>query len=216
MSIEYNIADIRKEYKLKSFLESEALLNPIDQFAKWWDEAATSKIEEYNAMTICTCSLSGKPSARIVLLKGFSEEGFIFYTNYNSRKGREILENPDVAIVFFWKELERQIRIEGKAMKTNEMISDAYFDSRPLGSKIGALSSPQSTIIPSRDYLEVKQKEIANLYSNKGIKRPDHWGGFIIKPELFEFWQGRPSRLHDRIEYVPAENNSWSRRRLAP
>ena len=210
-----SIADIRKDYKLRSFLEEEAASNPFVQFTEWWNDAMASNIDEVNAMTLATVNTDGKPSARIVLLKGMSEEGYEFYTNYESDKAKEIANNNNVAIVFFWKELERQIRIEGTAKKTTENISDAYFNSRPVESRIGAWSSPQSKIIPSREILE--QNVIVNKIKFEGneITRPIFWGGYLVEPVLFEFWQGRSNRLHDRIEYVKNEKE-WIKRRLAP
>ncbi len=209
------IADIRKDYKLRSFLEEDAATNPFAQFTVWWNDALASNIDEVNAMTLATVNADGKPSARIVLLKGLSEEGYEFYTNYESDKAKEISTNNNVALVFFWKELERQIRIEGTVKKTPENVSDIYFNSRPEDSRIGAWSSPQSKIIPSRDILE--ENVIANKakFEGKEITRPEFWGGYIVEPVLFEFWQGRSNRLHDRIEYLKNEKR-WIKRRLAP
>ena len=209
------IADIRKDYKLRSFLEAEAAANPFEQFTSWWNDALASNIDEVNAMTLATVNAAGKPSARIVLLKGISEDGYEFYTNYESDKAKEIAGNNNVAIVFFWKELERQIRIEGTVKKVAAAVSDAYFNSRPADSKIGAWSSPQSKTISSRGILE--DNIIANKTKFEGevITRPPFWGGYIVEPVLFEFWQGRTSRLHDRIEYVK-DKNKWIKRRLAP
>jgi pyridoxamine 5'-phosphate oxidase len=210
-----SIADIRKDYKLRSFLEEDASINPFTQFTIWWNDALASNIDEVNAMTLATVNAAGKPSARIVLLKGMSEDGYEFYSNYESDKAKEIAGNNNVALIFFWKELERQIRIEGTVKKTSEHVSDTYFNSRPVDSRIGAWSSPQSKIIPSRDILE--DNVIANKakFEGKEITRPPFWGGYIIEPILFEFWQGRSNRLHDRIEYVKSENE-WVKRRLAP
>ena len=210
-----SIADIRKDYKLRSFLEVDAATNPFVQFTEWWNDAMASNIDEVNAMTLATVNTEGKPSARIVLLKGMSEEGYEFYTNYESDKAKEIASNNNVAIVFFWKELERQIRIEGTVKKTTENISDTYFNSRPVDSRIGAWSSPQSKIITSREILE--ENVIANKtkFEGKEITRPNFWGGYLVEPILFEFWQGRSNRLHDRIEYVKNEIG-WIKRRLAP
>ncbi len=210
-----SIADIRQDYKLNSLSENEVAENPIDQFNKWWEDAMACKIEEVNAMTLATVNAMGSPSARIVLLKGISEEGFEFFTNYESHKAKDIKDNNKVALVFFWKELERQIRIEGEAKMCSEEKSDAYFNSRPEGSKIGAWSSPQSSIIPNRDILDKNVEVIKKQFDNKEINRPAFWGGYIVKPTKIEFWQGRSSRLHDRIEYT-IENNIWITRRLAP
>ena len=210
-----SIADIRKDYKLRSFLEAEAASNPFVQFTEWWNDALASNIDEVNAMTLATVNAAGNPSARIVLLKGMSEEGYEFYTNYESHKAKEMAGNSNVALVFFWKELERQIRIEGTVKKAPEDVSDIYFNSRPAESRIGAWSSPQSKIIPSREILE--DNVIANKirFEGKEITRPTFWGGYIVEPVLFEFWQGRSNRLHDRIEYVKNETG-WIKRRLAP
>ena len=210
-----SIADIRKDYKLRSFLEAEAASSPFVQFTEWWNDALASNIDEVNAMTLATVKADGKPSARIVLLKGMSEKGYEFYTNYESDKAKEIAGNNNVAIVFFWKELERQIRIEGTVKKTTENTSDTYFNSRPEESRIGAWSSPQSKIIPSRETLEKNVLDIKDKFEGKKITRPTFWGGYIVQPVLFEFWQGRSNRLHDRIEYLKNENE-WIKRRLAP
>ena len=210
-----SIADIRKDYKLRSFLEEDAAADPFAQFTVWWNDALTSNIEEVNAMTLATVNAEGKPSARIVLLKGMSEGGYEFYTNYESDKAKEIAGNNNVALIFFWKELERQIRIEGTAKKAPANVSDNYFNSRPVGSRIGAWSSPQSKIIPSRDVLEKTVKANREKFAGTEITRPEFWGGYIVEPVLFEFWQGRSNRLHDRIEYVKKESE-WIKRRLAP
>ena len=209
------IADIRKDYKLRSFSEDEAATNPFEQFKNWFDEAIESNIDEVNAMTLATVNEEGKPSARIVLLKGMSENGFTFYTNYESHKAKEMAGNSNVALVFFWKELERQIRIEGSVKKTPDDVSDTYFNSRPAESRIGAWSSPQSAIIASREILEKNVMEIKNKFEGKEITRPTFWGGYTVEPVMFEFWQGRSNRLHDRIEYVKDEIE-WIKRRLAP
>jgi len=210
-----SIADIRKDYKLRTFLEAEAAASPFVQFTEWWNDALASKIDEVNAMTLATVNAAGKPSARIVLLKGMSDEGYEFYTNYESHKANEMATNSNVALVFFWKELERQIRIEGTVKKASEDVSDIYFNSRPAESRIGAWSSPQSKIIPSREILEDNVIANKKKFEGKEIERPPFWGGYIVDPVLFEFWQGRSSRLHDRIEYVKNENE-WIKRRLAP
>ena len=210
-----SIADIRKDYKLRSFLEAEAASNPFVQFTEWWNDAIASNIDEVNAMTLATVNAAGKPSARIVLLKGMNEEGYEFYTNYESHKAKEMASNSNVALVFFWKELERQIRIEGTVRKSSEDVSDIYFNSRPEESRIGAWSSPQSKIIPSRETLEKNVLDIKDKFEGKEITRPTFWGGYIVEPVLFEFWQGRSNRLHDRIEYVKNETG-WIKRRLAP
>ena len=210
-----SIADIRKDYKLRSFLEAEAASNPFVQFTEWWNDALASNIDEVNAMTLATVNAAGKPSARIVLLKGMSEQGYEFYTNYESHKAKEMAANSNVALVFFWKELERQIRIEGTVRKASEDVSDIYFNSRPEESRIGAWSSPQSKIIPSRETLEKNVLDIKDKFEGKEITRPTFWGGYTVEPILFEFWQGRSNRLHDRIEYVQNETG-WIKIRLAP
>ncbi|MET0462499.1 MAG: pyridoxamine 5'-phosphate oxidase [Chitinophagaceae bacterium] len=209
-----DIAGIRTNYSRQSLSENDIDPNAIRQFAKWWQEAVDSEIGEVNAMTLATASSDGIPSARIVLLKGFSEDGFVFFTNYNSYKGKQLAENPKACLVFFWKELERQVRITGIIRKVSAAESDEYFHSRPLGSQIGATVSPQSSIIESRQWLEEKyarmEKEV------RQVERPAHWGGYILSPVLIEFWQGRPSRLHDRFEYSLQENGTWKAERLAP
>jgi pyridoxamine 5'-phosphate oxidase len=210
-----SIANIRSDYKLHSLDEKDVAADPFTQFGKWWDEVIKSEITEANAMTLATATPDGIPSARIVLLKGFDQRGFVFYTNYNSHKGKEIANNAHAALVFFWKELERQVRIEGKVIKTSEAESREYFNSRPAGSRIGAIVSPQSETIQNRASLETKYSEVQASYEHKEITLPSHWGGYIVQPTLLEFWQGRPSRLHDRIQYQ-LENGSWQISRLAP
>jgi pyridoxamine 5'-phosphate oxidase len=213
-----SIADIRRDYMLKSFDESHAAANPFDQFKEWWEEATSAEIDEVNAMTLATVDSNGKPSARIVLLKGYTHDGFVFFTNYESAKGQELAANPNAAILFFWKELERQIRIEGTVEKISEADSDAYFHSRPAGSRIGAWVSPQSKVIPGRNFLEENYQRLMLQYPDENqVPRPPHWGGYIVKPESFEFWQGRSSRLHDRLRFTKNnESSQWLRERLAP
>ena len=211
-----DIAGIRKTYSQKILSEQFIHINPINQFTIWWNEAILSGIDEVNAMTLATASADGIPSARIVLLKGFSEKGFVFFTNYNSYKGKQLLENPKACLVFFWKELERQVRITGIVQKTSEQESDEYFHLRPIASQLGACISPQSTIIENREWLEKKYNEFEKQNSEDTIQRPSHWGGYIVKPVIMEFWQGRPSRLHDRIEYSIQEDGEWKLVRLAP
>ncbi len=213
--MDQSIADIRKDYKLRSLLEEDVLSDPIEQFTTWWEEAVKSKIEEVNAMTLATASTEGVPSARIVLLKGLTKEGFIFFTNYRSDKGKELEINPKAALVFFWKELERQVRIEGTVSKVSVEESEAYFTSRPVASKIGAWASPQSTFIPGRNVLEENVLKYKEKFGEENIPKPPHWGGYIVRPFRMEFWQGRRSRLHDRILYM-LDNNNWTINRLAP
>jgi pyridoxamine 5'-phosphate oxidase len=212
----YSIADIRKDYQMQSLLETDVAQDPFDQFAKWWDDAMKSELDEINAMTLATASATGMPAARIVLLKSFSAAGFVFFTNYNSLKGKELLENPFACLVFFWKELERQVRISGRAEKVSAAESDAYFDSRPEGSRIGAWASPQSTVIASREVIETNLAMIEQEFTEREISRPPHWGGYIVIPEIIEFWQGRPSRMHDRIRYSKTAAGRWKIERLAP
>ena len=210
------IADIRKDYRLQTLTEIDVEMNPIHQFDIWWQQAIDSKIEEVNAMTLATVDVLGKPSARIVLLKGYDQNGFVFFTNYDSQKGNEIAQNPNVCLVFFWKELERQVRIEGVVKKISDIESDQYFNSRPLLSRIGALASPQSKKISSREELENRFSTVERDFSQKEIARPSHWGGYIVQPHKIEFWQGRPNRLHDRIVYELSTDEQWNFARLAP
>lgn len=216
MFADNNLAHIRKEYKLQSLIESDVDDSPFIQFKKWWDDAITSKIEEVNAMTLATSSVEGKPSARIVLLKEFNDEGFVFFTNYESKKGKELKDNPYASLVFFWKELERQVRIEGAVKKLNEAESNAYFVLRPEQSRISAWSSPQSQVIKNREVLEENFSKHLLHFEDSVILRPPHWGGYIVNPSLFEFWQGRPNRLHDRIQYTDDKTGNWNIVRLAP
>ena len=213
--MENTVANLRKEYARKSLNESEVAIDPLQQFETWWQEAIASGIEEPNAMTLATASADGFPSARIVLLKGFDSNGFQFYTNYESYKGRQLAENPKACLVFFWKELERQVRITGLVAKLNDVANDVYFSSRPAGSRIGAVVSPQSRIVESREWLDRKYNELLNANKDDEIKRPAQWGGYTVKPVIIEFWQGRPSRMHDRIQYS-LEENGWKIERLAP
>jgi pyridoxamine 5'-phosphate oxidase len=210
------IAEIREEYSRKTLTESEVESDPIKQFNIWWQDALEAKIAEVNAMTLATASADGMPSARTMLLKGFSEEGFVFFTNYNSYKGQQLTENPKACLVFFWKDLERQVRITGLIEKTDAEESDAYFQSRPKASQVGAIASPQSQVIESRQWLDARYKKLSEELEQTTIQRPAHWGGFVVKPVIMEFWQGRPGRLHDRIQYTILANGSWKIERLAP
>ncbi|WP_276503769.1 pyridoxamine 5'-phosphate oxidase [Terrimonas pollutisoli] len=214
--MQQDIAGIRKTYSQKTLTEDSIDSNPIRQFDTWWQEAIDADIDEINAMTLATASVDGVPSARIVLLKGYSENGFIFFTNYDSYKGKQLLENPKACLVFFWKELERQIRITGLVEKVDENESDEYFHSRPVASQLGASISPQSAVIENREWLEKRYDEFEKKTGNNIIERPANWGGYLVKPVIIEFWQGRPSRLHDRIEYSLQENGEWKTARLAP
>jgi len=210
------IAEMRKEYALHRLNESEIAIDPIIQFEQWWTDAVKSEILEVNAMTLATSSADGLPSARIVLLKGFHKAGFQFYTNYESFKGKQLLENPRACLVFFWKELERQVRITGLVEKVSREDSDAYFFSRPAGSRIGAWASPQSEVIKNSEWLNQQVDQFKSKFAESEIPRPSHWGGYLVRPVTIEFWQGRPNRLHDRLQYTLQENGSWFIERLAP
>lgn len=212
----HSIADIRKDYILSSLSETDVEQDPMVQFERWWAEALNSDITEVNAMTLATASAEGVPSARIVLLKGFDKDGFIFFSNYESFKGKDLQENPRACLVFFWKELERQVRITGVVNKLDDTANDEYYYSRPTGSQIGAIASPQSHVIENREWLENRVNDLQNEFSNKKITRPANWGGYIVQPVSVEFWQGRESRLHDRIQYSLQEGGDWMIERLAP
>lgn len=209
------IADIRKDYSKQKLNRHEVLDEPIEQFEKWFDEANNSNIEDVNACTLSTSSIDGRPSGRIVLLKGIENGNFLFYTNYESQKGKELINNPFAAMTFYWKELERQVRIEGSIEKTSWENSNEYFQTRPRKSRVGAWISPQSKPVPSRIYLmrAFVAKEMSILGGK--VELPPHWGGFALKPDRIEFWQGRPNRLHDRINYT-LEDGKWVINRLAP
>lgn len=211
-----SIADLRIDYSSQTLLEDSVATQPIAQFQTWWDQVIATEISEPNAMTLATASADGFPSARIVLLKGFDEEGFVFYTNYNSYKANQLDENPKACLVFFWKELERQVRISGIVTRVTEEESDIYFHSRPVGSRIGAWASPQSQSIENREWLEQVFEKKKEEFRQGEIPRPPHWGGYRLKPVIVEFWQGRFSRLHDRIQYTLDENGAWKIERLAP
>lgn len=221
------LADLRQDYSLQSLDITDVANDPIEQFKKWFDEAVKSQILEPNAMILATATPDGKPSARVMLLKGIENQGFVFFTNYTSRKGSELTDNPHAALCFAWLELQRQVRIEGTLEKVDAADSDAYFQSRPVGSRIGAWASPQSQVIENRAVLEQREasyKEqfhvMATQEATEGgeeveIPRPPHWGGYVLKPTTIEFWQGRSSRLHDRIRYV-FDGGRWTIERLAP
>ena len=211
-----DLSDYRKSYEKGALIEEQITDNPFDLFSKWFKEVeAAGGVEEANAMTVSTIGSDGFPKSRIVLLKHYDENGLVFYTNYSSDKGKAISENPNVCISFFWPNLERQVIIKGTAEKLPKKDSESYFNSRPRGSQLGAWASDQSSIISSRKILEDKLSDLESKYKNKDIPKPPHWGGFIVIPKNFEFWQGRPNRLHDRMLYF-LENNKWIHNRLAP
>jgi len=215
--MENDLSNYRKIYKKSELSIKEVPENPIELFQKWFFE-----VEEFggdieaNAMTVSTLGIDGFPNNRIVLLKKYTWEGFIFYTNYNSQKGKAIKQNPNVCLSFFWHNIERQVIIKGKAEKIAENLSDGYFESRPNGSKLGAWASDQSDVVSSRQFLDDRLASFEKKYENKEIPRPAHWGGYIVKPVSIEFWQGRPNRMHDRIRYSLQENFDWKIERLAP
>ncbi|MFN7098741.1 MAG: pyridoxamine 5'-phosphate oxidase [Flavobacterium sp.] len=212
-----DLSNYRKSYDKNELLESTIPTNPMELFDAWFREVEDAGGEfEVNAMTVATIGKDGFPKSRVVLLKQVTQEGFVFYTNYNSDKGKAIIANPQVCLSFFWPNLERQVIIKGTAVKTSPEVSDAYFNSRPLGSRLGAIVSNQSDIIPGRSFLEDALQELENEMIDKEIKRPEHWGGFLVSPKEIEFWQGRPNRLHDRIRYLLDGEFFWRLDRLAP
>lgn len=210
------ISERRKDYTLLNLREDEVDPNAIRQFERWFDEAMKAGVSEPDAMTLATATPDGRPSARVVLLRGVDDRGFVFFTNYDSRKGRELAANPWAALVLFWHELERQVRVEGQVRRVSVQESDHYFQSRPAGSRIGAWASPQSEVIKSRESLEIRCQELEKSFEDGTIPRPPNWGGFRLVPETIEFWQGRPSRLHDRLRYTRREQSKWLVERLAP
>ncbi len=209
------IADLRREYASRALSEDQADADPIRQFTTWFDEAVSAQLLDVNAMTLATVSPAGDPAARIMLLKGFDEHGFVFFTNYESAKGRELAARPRACLLFFWVELERQVRITGSVSKVSPVESDEYFHSRPVESQIGAWASAQSTTVADRGSLEARFAELSTQYAGKAVPLPPFWGGYRVRPELMEFWQGRQSRLHDRLLYT-RDGANWSRSRLAP
>jgi pyridoxamine 5'-phosphate oxidase len=210
-----SIADLRLNYTLQALDEAEVAPNPIEQFQIWFDQAMAAQLPEPNAMTLATATTAGIPSARIVLLKGLDDHGFVFYSNFESRKGEELRQNPSAALVFLWTTLERQVRIEGRVEPVSDEEADAYFHSRPLTSRLGAWTSDQSRVIPDRAVLEQRFADLQVMYQDQPVPRPPHWGGFRVIPNQIEFWQGRPSRLHDRLRYR-RDNEAWKLDRLAP
>lgn len=212
-----NIEDLRKSYHLSALDIGDITADPLDMFRRWWHEAIESEIDEANAMTLATADQAGQPSARIVLLKGLHPEGFEFFTNYQSQKAKEMEANPSVALLFFWKELERQVRITGIVEKVSRERSENYFQSRPRGSQIGAWASPQSQIIADRSVIENNIRSTEEIYFKTDLlPLPDHWGGYLVKPQQYEFWQGRNDRLHDRFRYSLQTDGRWIIDRLAP
>lgn len=210
-----NLPKLRREYTLKTLDEKEVNKDPFKQFEKWFSEALSLMVKDANAMTLATVGNDKKPHARVVLLKEVTGEGFVFYTNYNSDKGREMQENPNAAICFYWPELERQVRIEGVVKKINRSQSEKYFRSRPYKSQIGALASDQSQEVKNRQELEARFAQLSKKYGKAEVPMPEWWGGYVLKPDSIEFWQGRESRLHDRVKYI-ANGNSWQIKRLSP
>jgi pyridoxamine 5'-phosphate oxidase len=210
-----SVADLRREYALARLDEKDVSRDPIAEFARWFAEAQAAEVEEPNAMVLATATPDGSPSARVVLLKGFDERGFVFFTDYRSRKGAELEANPRAALVLHWSELERQVRITGDVTRTSAEESEAYYRSRPLGSRLGAWVSHQSQAIPSRDVLEEGLREVEGRFAGGDVPLPPYWGGYRVKPGTIEFWQGRPNRLHDRIRYE-REGDRWKIERLAP
>ena len=215
--MEKNLSNLRLVYSLGELLEKDLRANPIEQFQQWFLQAQQSDtVQEPNAMSVATIGLDGFPKTRVVLLKRFTDEGFIFYTNYNSEKGKAILANPNICLSFFWPVLERQIIIKGTAEKLPTNLSDGYFQSRPRGSQLGSIVSQQSEVVPSREYLQEQLSSLEKEMEGKPLKRPVHWGGFLVRPISLEFWQGRPNRLHDRIRYTLQADYDWKIERLSP
>jgi pyridoxamine 5'-phosphate oxidase len=215
-TMDKNIADLRKDYSLQELSEKEINPNPFIQFKFWFDQALAAQLTEPNAMTLATSTPDGKPSGRMVLLKNFDERGFVLFTSYNSHKGQELAENPHAALVFWWAELERQVRIVGTVEKISTEESDGYFEMRPPHSRLGAWASNQSEVIAGREVLERQWQEFQRKYQNQEVPRPPYWGGFRVIPQEIEFWQGRSSRLHDRLLYIRLDYGGWQIERLSP
>lgn len=211
-----SLSDLRRDYTLAGLTEADLDPDPIAQFRAWFDEAQVARGAEPNAMSVATVDVEGRPSVRTVLLKGLDERGFVFFTNYGSAKGRALTENPRAELLFYWAELERQVRIAGRVEQTSRAETEAYFRSRPIGNQIGALVSPQSQVIPNRDVLEQRYIQLERQYESGDVPLPDHWGGYRVVPETIEFWQGRKSRLHDRLRYRREGSDAWLVERLAP
>jgi pyridoxamine 5'-phosphate oxidase len=211
-----SIGDLRQEYSSRGLSEQDLDADPIEQFRHWFEDAVEAGVREPNAMTLATSTKEGRPSARMVLLKGFDDRGFTFYTNYESRKGSELVDNPYAALILFWVDLERQIRIEGRVELATPVESDAYFATRSLESRLGAWASHQSEVLPSRAILETRVLELREQYSGQEVPRPPFWGGFRVVPESIEFWQGRLNRLHDRLRYRRQSSQAWTIERLSP
>jgi pyridoxamine 5'-phosphate oxidase len=211
-----SLSDLRRDYTLAGLTEADLDPDPIAQFRAWFHEAQVARGAEPNAMSVATVDVEGRPSVRTVLLKGLDERGFVFFTNYGSAKGRALTENPRAELLFYWAELERQVRIAGRVEQTSRAETEAYFRSRPIGNQIGALVSPQSEVIPNRDVLEQRYIELERQYESGDVPLPDHWGGYRVVPETIEFWQGRKSRLHDRLRYRREGSDAWLVERLAP
>ena len=211
-----DISDFRRDYSFTGLSETDLPADPLEQFRAWFSEVLEKEPHDPTAMTLATADRDGRPSARIVLLKGCDERGFVFYTNYRSRKGRELEENPHAALVFYWPDFDRQVRVEGTVERTSAEESEAYFRSRPLGSRLGAWASAQSEVIAGREELERRLREVSARFADGEVPLPGFWGGFRLRPEAVEFWQGRPSRLHDRLRYARLPGGGWKVERLSP